>query len=107
MSRLVKNLVKNPKVLVEIQSLELSKKEKEKLTELASLLYHQKLLNRVLDYLEEEDKKIFLEMLVSENDDKYLLFLHERIENLENIVEVAVLEIEEQISKDLKEFIEN
>ncbi len=104
MSRLVKHFVKNPKVLVKIETLDLTKGEKNKLTDLAILLYHQKLLNRLLDYLEEEDRKVFLELLVTAEEDRYLEFLHEKITNLEAVVEVAILQIEEQIEADLVEY---
>ncbi len=103
MSKLVRHLVKNPKVLIEIQNLKISKQEKEKLTEMAILIYHQKLLNRILDYLEEQDKELFLELFFSGEDQTYLQFLHEKIMDLENIIEVAILEIEGQILTDIKE----
>lgn len=101
MSVLVRHLVKNPKILLEIKKLNLAEYEENELMQMVTLLYHQKLLNRLLEFLEEEDKKIFLELLISTTEQNYLEFLHLRIANLEQIVEQAIIEIEEQISTDL------
>lgn len=106
MSRLVKHFVKQPKIYLEIDKLTLGVAERNKLTELVTLLYHQKLLNKFLEYLEEEDKKIFLELLVVGSDANYLEFLHQRIVNLEQVVEGAIIEIEQQIMEDLTDIVE-
>lgn len=101
MSVIVRHFVKEPKVLIHIESLDLSQAEKDHLQEMAILLYHQKLLNRFLEYLQEEDKKVFLEMVLNRLDENYLEFLHQRIENLEAVVSTAIVEIEQQILEDI------
>ncbi len=103
MSKLVKHFIKEPKVLIRVRALDISDEESSRLVELVTLLYHQKLLNQFLEHLEEEDKKIFLELVIAETDGNYLEFLHQRISNLEEIVEKAMLEIDDQISQDLDE----
>ena len=81
MSVLVEHFVKEPKIFIEIEKFNLGKEESERLTQLVTLLYHQKLLNRFLDYLEEEDKKVFLELVVAGTNENYLEFLHQKIES--------------------------
>lgn len=59
MSLLVKHFIGQPKLLLEVKDLGLEASEREELEGLITLLYHQKLLNRLLEYLEESDKRIF------------------------------------------------
>lgn len=105
MSTLVKHFIKNPKIYLEIQKFELEQSEKNNLTDLVTLLYHQKLLNKFLEQLEEEDKKVFLELVLLSSDENYLEFLHQKIVNLEEVVVEAIGEIEEQILEDFRELI--
>lgn len=102
MSILVKHFIKEPKIYLEIEKLGLTSEEKFSLTQSVTLLYHQKLLNKLLEYLEEEDKKIFLELLIVGGEENYLEFLHQKIMNLEEIVKNAVEEIEKHLLKDFR-----
>ena|SRR3989344_261773 len=106
MSVLVEHFVKEPKIFIEIEKFNLGKEESERLTQLVTLLYHQKLLNRFLDYLEEEDKKVFLELVVAGTNENYLEFLHQKIGNLEEVVVSAITDIESQIMEDLTGLVE-
>ena len=103
MSILVRHFIKEPKIFLEIEKLDVEKHEKSKLIEMVTLLYHQKLLNKVLEYLEEKDKQVFLELLLVGTGENYLEFLHQKIANLEEVVEEAIIVIEQQIMEDLKE----
>ncbi len=107
MSLLVKHFVGRPKILLEIESLGLDDSGKKELENLITLLYHQKLLNCFLEYLAEEDKKIFMELVVSGTNEVYLEFLHQKIEKIEEIVESAVVEIEKQIVEHLESLVKN
>ena len=102
MSILVKHFVTNPRVLIDIEELSLQQEEKNKLTEIATLIYHQKLMNKFLDKLAEEDKKIFIEKVLANPKEDSLNFLHEKIENIEKVVEEAVFEIEEKLLEDIR-----
>lgn len=100
MSILVKNFVNNPKVIVAISNLDLSDQEKIKLTETVVLLYHQKLLTKFLEKLVEEDKKLFMEVLLGSSQTAAISFLREKIGGIEKVVEEAIFELEEQILVD-------
>jgi len=102
MSLLVKHFVTNPKILVTIEALSLSPEEKDKLTEIATLVYHQKLLNKFLDHLAEEDKRTFVEKVLADPKEDSLNFLHEKIENIERVVEEAIFEIEEKLLEEIE-----
>src|SRR3990167_1433599 len=103
MSILVRHFLKESKIFIEIENLGVEEGEKIKLTEMVTLLYHQKLLNKVLEYLEEKDKQVFLELLLVGTGENYLEFLHQKISNLEEIVKEAIIIIEQQIMEDIKE----
>lgn len=102
MSLLVKHFVKEPKILVQITSLEISEAEKQKLTESIILLYHQQLLNKFLEKLDETSKKAFLELHLSASHEETISFLQEKIDGIENIVERAIEEIDNKIAQDLE-----
>ncbi len=101
MSILVKHFVLEPKVLLTISELRLEKDEKEKLTEIALLVYHQKLLNKFLDKLAEADKRIFMEKLLSGPQEESIEFLHEKIVGIEKVVDEAIFEIETILLADI------
>lgn len=102
MSLLVKHFVKNSKTLEKLQSSALAEQEKMKLAEIIVLIYHQKLLNRFLDNLEEEDRRMFLELLAGEKSLETVEFLHWKIEKIENLVEFALLEVEQELIADIE-----
>ncbi|HEY4694487.1 MAG TPA: hypothetical protein VIH52_00820 [Candidatus Nanoarchaeia archaeon] len=103
MSLLVKHFVAEPKAIIALQTLELSSEERQKLAEAITLLYHQKLLNRFLEVLSEVDRKIFMEAFLDGTQERSFEFLHEKINNIELVVEEALKEIEEQILADFEE----
>lgn len=103
MSIIVKHFVKKSKTLESLQKSKLEETEKAKLAEIIVLIYHQKLLNRFLDNLNEDDKRILLEMLSQERSAESVDFLHEKIEKIESVVELALLETEDELALDLEE----
>lgn len=100
MSILVKHFVESPKAILALEEFTLTIEEKEKLIETVTLLYHQKLLSKFLEKLENTDKELFLEAFLSDSQEKSINFLRQKIANIETVVEEALLEIEEQILND-------
>lgn len=103
MSIIVRHFVKDPKAFTALGQLKLEESEKEKLTQVITLLYHQKLLNRFLEKLQEEDKRLLIESVMSENHDTTIAFLREKIEDIEQVVSESIIEIEDQVLSDLNE----
>ena len=88
---------------VALESLEVSPQEKEHLEMLVeSSLYHT-ILNAILSELSEDDKKLFLEQLLSENDDEILSFLQKKIDNIEDKIKTAADGLIDELHKDIKE----
>ncbi len=100
MSILVKNFVNSPKAVIAVNNLDLSESEKTKLTETIILLYHQKLLTIFLEKLIEEDRQLFLEALLSDSQTEAIALLRAKILDIEDVVEAAIIELEEQILND-------
>ena len=103
MSILVKEFIKNPKAFVLLDSLELEKDEKAKAKDLLTMIYHQQLLNRLLEELSEENKQLFFEKHLTGEEGEAITFLRQKIEKIENVVEKALSEIDEKIIQDLDE----
>lgn len=88
---------------IALEGLEISQEEKEHLEKLIdSSLYHT-ILNAILGELSEEDKKLFLEQLLSENDEEILAFLQKRIDHIEEKIQNAANGLIEELHKDIKE----
>lgn len=100
MSLLVKHFIATPKAIEVLVNLNLNQNEKQELAETTLLIYHQQLLNKFLEILEQEDRKIFMDNLLSEDQEKAFEFLHEKIQGIEQVVEQAVAEIEEKLLND-------
>lgn len=103
MSILVKHFVNNPRVVLAINELTLTEEEKVKLTETVVLLYHQKLLSKFLEKLVEEDRRLLMDKLLQESQTEAISLLREKIINIEDVVNEAILELEEQILNDLEQ----
>ena len=88
---------------VALEELEVSSEEKEHLEMLIdSSLYHT-ILNAILNELTEEDKKLFLEQLLSEEDVEILHFLQNKIDKIEDKIKTAADGLIEELHKDIKE----
>lgn len=100
MSILVKHFIVNPKAITKVFELSVSEEEKQKLTETIILLYHQKLLTVFLENLVENDKKLFLESLLTDSHEETISLLRNKIENIEKVVEESIYDLEEKLLKD-------
>ncbi|HET9946980.1 MAG TPA: hypothetical protein VFQ63_02860 [Patescibacteria group bacterium] len=88
---------------IALESLEVSQEEKEHLEMLVdSSLYHT-ILNAILSELSESDKRLFLEQLLSENDDEILSFLSKKIDHIEDKIKTAADSLIEELHKDIEE----
>jgi hypothetical protein len=97
------HLVDIEEILVDLDSLNLSDKEKKHLTELVDANLHSTILDAILSELSEEDKKVFLHHLSEQNNDKIWELLNEKTDKIEDKIKAAALEIKGEIHKDIKE----
>ncbi len=96
------HLIEVESLIIELDSLELSDKEKKHLATLADSNLHQAILHAILDELNESEKKIFLEHLNNREHDKIWKLLNERIDNVEDKIKDAAERIKEELKKDIK-----
>lgn len=88
---------------IALEELEVSPEEKEHLEMLIDSSMYHTILNAILSELSEEDKKLFLEQLLSENDEEILSFLQKKIDHIEDKIRSAADGLIEELHKDIKE----
>jgi len=89
-------------VVTTLDELAMSPKEKEHLTLLAEEMLHHKILDMVLTELNEEDKKVFLLLLLDESHDQVWEHLTGKIEDLHTKLKSVAKEIEESLLEDIR-----
>ncbi len=94
--------------LIEIQTLELeidgmSMEEHEK-NEIKKLIHeniYHTVLDAVLSELSEDDKRVFLTHLASEDNEKIWNFVNDKVENIEEKIRKAAEDIKKELHKDI------
>ena len=82
MSILVEGYFKKEKILIELEGLDLQNEEKSKILKMTDELAELRLLDLVLEKLEEKDKELFLEQIHGGSAEIAAEFLRERIKNI-------------------------
>ena len=88
---------------IALEELEVSTEEKEHLEMLIDSSMYHTILNAILSELSELDKKLFLEQLLSENDDDILKFLQNKIDHIEDKIKSAADGLIQELHKDIKD----
>lgn len=96
------HLIEMQSLIIELDSLQLSDKEKKHLSLLIDSNLHQAILHSILDELKNEEKKVFLEHLNNKEHDKIWKLLNEKIDNVEEKIKDAAEKIKEELKKDIK-----
>lgn len=94
-------LVEHETVELELNNLDISKKEKEHLVAIVESSMHITVVDTVLSELSEKDKKIFLQNLKSKNHDNVWKHLHEKTEKIEKKIVKAIGELTKELRKNL------
>jgi succinate dehydrogenase flavin-adding protein (antitoxin of CptAB toxin-antitoxin module) len=94
--------------LIEIQTLEfeidgmsMKKHEKEEIKNLIHDNIYHAVLDAVLSELSDDEKKVFLTHLVTEDNEKIWNYVNEKVENIEEKIKKAVEEIKKKLHKDI------
>ena len=95
------HLVETTEIELKISQMTLSKDEKTHLSSLLEANIHSTVVNTVLSELSEDDKKKFLQNLVSDNHQETLEHLKTKIVNLEDKIKKSIGELREELLKDL------
>ena len=97
------HLVETSSISLELAEMEMSSDERLHLISLVEANIHSVVVNTVLSELPEEDKKIFLKNLLSDDHEKTLKHLKTKVEKVEDKIKKAVKEIKAEFLKDLVE----
>jgi len=102
MSILVEGYFKKEKILIELEGLDLQNEEKSKILKMADELAELRLLDSVLEKLEERDKELFLEQMHGGSAEIVAEFLRERIKNIEGLLLERARLLEDEIVEDIR-----
>lgn len=95
--------IETDSLILEIESLEIEEHEKKNLISLAESHIHHAIVDSILSNLAREDKKDFLKLLNSKNQEKIWKFLRGKVKNIEEKIEEAANEVKNQLFKDISE----
>ena len=96
------SLTETSDISLELGELELSPDERVHLISLAKANIHSVIVNTVLLNLSEEDKKIFLKNLVSQNHEETWKHLKNSTADIEEKITTAIDEVKKELKKDIK-----
>ncbi len=99
------NLVETDSLVVLINKLEITDSEKSHLISLIDSQLHHTILDAVLSELSEEDKRIFLKHLLSEDHKKIWNHLNDKIDNIEEKIKKTAEDLKNVLHKDIKEIV--
>ncbi|MDP2638235.1 MAG: hypothetical protein Q8P26_04205 [Candidatus Levybacteria bacterium] len=88
---------------LELETMDLSPKEKNHLLSLIDSNLHHEVLDLVLSELESKDKKTFLMHLASEDHGKVWRLLKEKVDSIEEKIKKTAEDLKEELHKDIKE----
>lgn len=86
----------------DLNTLNLTKQEKQDLLDIAHTHTHQHIIESILSNLTEADKKKFLELLAYGEDEKIWKHLNEKVDNIEDKIKDASQSIKKELSEDIK-----
>lgn len=97
------HLIEIESVVSELDKLDLSQEQKIHLTSLIDSSLHHTILDAILSELSQVDKKVFLNHLKEEDQERIWKFLNEKANNIESKIKKSAEELKEELKKDLKE----
>ena len=102
MSILVEGYFRKGKILVELDTLDLQKEERNEILKMADELAELQLLDSVLERLEAKDKELFLEQMHGGSAAVIAEFLREKINNIEEVLSERARGLEDEIVEDIR-----
>lgn len=101
MNILAEYFIKKENIVKELKHLDVNQNETDRILKLSEEIGTFKLLQIILERLEEEDKKLFLEHFYSGTPEAVTMFLREKIENVETILKEQSALLEQEILNDI------
>lgn len=97
------HIIETSVLSLELGDMDLSKEERMHLVSLIDSNLHHAILDAILSELSEENKKIFLSHLASEDHTKLWEHLKKNIDNIEEKIKKAAEKLKEELYKDVQE----
>ncbi len=103
MKQFYTDLIDIQSIIVELDSLNLSPKEKHHLAALFDSSLHQTILDCVLSELNEKDKEVFIAHLRDGNHDDIWKLLNTKIDKIEDKIKQVAQNLKVEMHQDIKE----
>lgn len=97
------HLVETDSIVTALDGLSLTEEEKIHLIGIIDSSLHHAVLDAVLSELSENDKKVFLEHMMEEENEKIWKFLNSKVDNIEEKIKKTAADLKEELHKDIKE----
>jgi Neuraminidase (sialidase) len=97
------HLIEIHEIYLSLTEMDLSDQERSHLVSLAEANIHATVINTVLPDLSEEDKKIFLKNLVSNNHEETWKHLLSKAQDIESKMHQSLKELKKELLKDIEE----
>lgn len=89
-------------LVIELNSLELTTEERERLLAIAETHLHHTILDAVLEELGQDDKKLFLHSVARDDHHNAWEVLYRNIENVEEKIKKVAEDLKEELKKDIQ-----
>ena len=96
------SLVDLDDLLADLNIIEATEREKEDLGDIARINLHQAIIDRILSELTDSDKKKFLELVASGEEEKIWDHLHSKVEKIEDKIVDAADQLKRELKEDIK-----
>ena len=100
-SHFYSHLITVETILIRLNELDLTDKQKKNLTELIETNIHHTIMDMILSELSEDDKKVFLSHVIYNDHSRTWEHLYERVENIEEKITKAVDDLKKELHKDI------
>lgn len=97
------HLIETDSLIVALNELSLTEEEKVHLIGIIDSSLQHAILDAVLSELSDGDKKIFLEHMSNEDNEKIWKFLNNKIEHIEEKIKNTAEALKQELHKDIKE----
>ena len=95
------HIIETESLILALNELKLSEKEKAHLLSLIDSSLHHTVLDAILSELSDSDKRVFLQHVVANDHDKLWNHLNDKVDNIEDKIKKAANELKKQLHNDI------
>jgi hypothetical protein len=97
------HLIEIDSIVTALNELSLTDSEKAHLLGIIDSSLHHAILDAILSELSENDKRMFLEHMTDEDNEKIWKFLNNKVDNIEEKIKKTAKDLKEELHKDIKD----